>query len=224
MWRVPDGLLFTNLLSYSIWPEMLKLSPSTWNADIGGWWLTYSAKYLKSSITSSYVSPNIGLNVFRVRLLMSWYITIEWMVQSAKRLAESSVFGFAAVFMRSFGYISISQVRWRVVMGSAKMTGMDTFERSCPIDFLMMSHIDTFSFGSLKFGSWYLLSLLTRISESLNFGRNLLTTHWLKPLTVVRWSRSEEIWPNEWCDSPWVSYRLFGLSFVSNYLSIYYYF
>lgn len=152
MCKVPDGLLFAKLDSEPMWPLIEKLSPSTWKALIGGWWLTCSLMYLKSSITNSYVSPSIGLKVFLVLRLMSWYITIEWIAQSARRRAESSVW-FAATFKRSYYCMSISQVRCSVVRGSAKMTGMETLDRSWPIDFLMMSHMDTLSFGSRKFGN-----------------------------------------------------------------------
>ena len=45
------------------------------------------------------------------------------------------------------------------------MTGIDTFDRSCPIDFFNISQSGIFSLGSLKCGNCVLLYFATKISE-----------------------------------------------------------
>ena len=90
-------------------------------------------------------------------------------MQSARRFPEFGVI-LAATFRMSYYCIKVSQVLCKVVSGSARITGIDTFERSWPMDFLRMSHIGTFSLGSRKNGRVNLLSLVTKISEFLNFG------------------------------------------------------
>lgn len=65
--------------------------------------------------------------------------------------------------------MTISQTLYSEVNGSAKITGMETFDKSWPIDFFRISHIGIFSLASLKYGNSNLQSFVTKISESLNF-------------------------------------------------------
>ncbi len=47
-------------------------------ADIGGWWDTYSERNMKSQVTSSYVSPRIGLKGLSFLLMLeAYYATLK---------------------------------------------------------------------------------------------------------------------------------------------------